>query len=468
MKLYVRNLGRINEAELDIRPLTVFVGKNNTNKTWVAYSLWALLRNLTWRRAGIGSTRTMGKSLMKLRPDETRKRIDAIVEGEIKRLPPHRFKDGDLVELDAARSFFLRDVEGPVSFALDPQHIGQVLRYDGVARDAQVKLEISPEEFREHEAKIVLGLSYVDGDLRIRWHGDQQDAEISQAIFEGEEVMRSLATDWMRAFAQRFLSLGTLLLLPTEREMLVATYESHEEAEREREFVLMAPTKAYSKYLSSAARRWSRNAPTVMPDVLTLMNERLLGGEIDFVKTVFKPQLVFIPKGGSALPIHAASAVVRSLAGLALYVRYAARRGDTVLIDEPEMNAHPEAQIATIELLALLVNRGVRVILTTHSSYILDHLNNLILAGRLSPKDQDDVMPEFRLGTKESFLKSNDVAAYQFDTNADESQVVIKSIYEPKDVWSEVQWDTFGDPSIYVGNLKMQTLVSKLPNVEQT
>jgi hypothetical protein len=48
MKLSVRKLGRIAQAEIDVRPLTIFVGPNNTNKTWVAYCLYALAQKLSF------------------------------------------------------------------------------------------------------------------------------------------------------------------------------------------------------------------------------------------------------------------------------------------------------------------------------------------------------------------------------------------------------------------------------------
>ena len=48
MKLSIRNLGKMASAELDIRPLTVFVGPNNTNKTWTAYALYGLARDLSY------------------------------------------------------------------------------------------------------------------------------------------------------------------------------------------------------------------------------------------------------------------------------------------------------------------------------------------------------------------------------------------------------------------------------------
>ncbi|MGL5033044.1 MAG: AAA family ATPase, partial [Microcystaceae cyanobacterium] len=39
MKVKFWNLGSIKEAELDLRPLTVIIGPNNSNKTYIAYSI---------------------------------------------------------------------------------------------------------------------------------------------------------------------------------------------------------------------------------------------------------------------------------------------------------------------------------------------------------------------------------------------------------------------------------------------
>jgi hypothetical protein len=39
MQVGIKGLGVIAQAEIDIRPLTVFVGPNNTGKTWAAYTI---------------------------------------------------------------------------------------------------------------------------------------------------------------------------------------------------------------------------------------------------------------------------------------------------------------------------------------------------------------------------------------------------------------------------------------------
>lgn len=39
MKIKIANLGVIEKAEIDLKPLTVFIGRNGTGKTWAAYTL---------------------------------------------------------------------------------------------------------------------------------------------------------------------------------------------------------------------------------------------------------------------------------------------------------------------------------------------------------------------------------------------------------------------------------------------
>ncbi len=41
MKFKIKNFGNIKEAEIELKNLTVFVGENNTNKTWTAYLIYA-------------------------------------------------------------------------------------------------------------------------------------------------------------------------------------------------------------------------------------------------------------------------------------------------------------------------------------------------------------------------------------------------------------------------------------------
>ena len=49
------------------------------------------------------------------------------------------------------------------------------------------------------------------------------------------------------------------------------------------------------------------------------------------------------------------------------------------MVDEPELNLHPENQRKIARLFARLVNVGLKVFLTTHSDYIIREFNTLIM-----------------------------------------------------------------------------------------
>ena len=60
-----------------------------------------------------------------------------------------------------------------------------------------------------------------------------------------------------------------------------------------------------------------------------------------------------------------------------------------LIIDEPESHLDTANQIQLARLLARLVNAGTKVLITTHSDYIIKEINNLImLSGDFDDKEQ--------------------------------------------------------------------------------
>jgi predicted ATPase len=49
------------------------------------------------------------------------------------------------------------------------------------------------------------------------------------------------------------------------------------------------------------------------------------------------------------------------------------------MIDEPELNLHPDNQRLMARLIAMLVNVGIKVMMTTHSDYLVREFNTLIM-----------------------------------------------------------------------------------------
>lgn len=64
----------------------------------------------------------------------------------------------------------------------------------------------------------------------------------------------------------------------------------------------------------------------------------------------------------------------------------AAKPGQLVYIEQPELHLHPNAQVALAQTLADAAKRGVHVVAETHSSLLLLGIQTLVAEGKLSPK----------------------------------------------------------------------------------
>lgn len=104
--------------------------------------------------------------------------------------------------------------------------------------------------------------------------------------------------------------------------------------------------------------------------------------------------------------LHMASSTVKSLFSLWFYLEHQAHPGDILMIDEPELNIHPNNQRQIARLLASLVNAGINVVISTHSDYIIREFNSLIMLnkdtrGRLRRKhgySENEILPPEKIG----------------------------------------------------------------------
>jgi Fe-S cluster assembly ATPase SufC len=124
---------------------------------------------------------------------------------------------------------------------------------------------------------------------------------------------------------------------------------------------------------------------------------------------------------------------------LLLYLRYRASKGDFLVIDEPEMNLHPESQAKLLEALSILVSLGVRILLTTHSPYVMAHLENLVNGNHENPEILKRQCSYLYLQDERAFLPIDQVSAYEMKDNK------LVSLNDPD---SGIKWDTLSDVSV--------------------
>ncbi|HYO59641.1 AAA family ATPase, partial [Archangium sp.] len=183
---------------------------------------------------------------------------------------------------------------------------------------------------------------------------------------------------------------------------------------------------------------------------LSALLKQVVGGEIAYVADADYKHLVF-RTGGAEVPLQAAASLSRAVAGLSVYIERFFQPDDVLIIDELEMNAHPQAQVALTEFIAALVNSGVRVVLTTHSPYVVDHLNNLMEASRAPAEKREELARKFALGTPSSFISPEKVAVHAFQEESPEGEVIVREVLNRET--GLIDWSTFSRVSEHITNL---------------
>ena len=146
-----------------------------------------------------------------------------------------------------------------------------------------------------------------------------------------------------------------------------------------------APAKYAYPYAEELRGIWDNKShpPAVKPDgainVLLETFSRVVDGEY-----IEKDGNVFYRQRDTDLKllVDEVSTSVRAMTQLNYFIKRIRGINPMLMIDEPELNLHPERQRALARLLAKLVNvGGTSVMITTHSDYIVRELNSLIAFG---------------------------------------------------------------------------------------
>ncbi len=120
------------------------------------------------------------------------------------------------------------------------------------------------------------------------------------------------------------------------------------------------------------------------------------------------------------LSLFETSSAVKSLLLFDLYIKHWSQENDFLLIDEPELNLHPENQRLIARLIARLVNKGIKVFLTTHSDIFIREINNLMMLDSLN---DDKVNKKYKY-EKGELLSKDKVKVYTTENHQIKSVLI--------------------------------------------
>jgi hypothetical protein len=431
MHITLKNLGRLQEATIDInKDLIVLVGPNNTSKTYVAHALYGLYK-------GFGQNYV----------DAVRRCVSRGVDDRGRATLPSQ------ISLEMFEREHLGRITSEIGISYQKQLADVFAARDDAFAGSSVELALSESLLtamrkRTIEQDVERTINLSDGVVSVRkrkgsdvWEFEQLSGTPTPGIATDESTkgqMSSLEIAYIHV-AMDFLSSGQLgfsmpFILTAERaaiqlfskellvgrallvESMLGVMERHHGPSLEY---------ALAETLRSSARRYPlaiRDGLFFSEDIARLekhsseyapfadrLEREMSGGSF---RVASAGEMLFRPNSvESEIGLPLASSSVKSLAGLSFYLRHIAKRGNFLIVDEPELNLHPDNQRRVARLLVRLSQSGLRVLISTHSDYVVREINNSIM---LSSDRAATLRRRLEYGDDE-VVAPGKVAAYLFD-----------------------------------------------------
>ncbi|MFK5977212.1 MAG: AAA family ATPase [Sulfurovum sp.] len=138
---------------------------------------------------------------------------------------------------------------------------------------------------------------------------------------------------------------------------------------------------------------------------------------VDRAEEIGMGDISYNHKSGENIPMYLSSSMVNQLSTLYLYFKYWYDDNSFLIIDEPEMNLHPSKKIEVMELLMHFASKN-KLLMATHSATIAKSLINYMHLFDLKEKNKDTKVfveeNELKMDT-DIALSSNDIGIYYFN-----------------------------------------------------
>ena len=381
LRISIRNLGPISEGVIDLRPLTILTGPNNSGKSYAA----ALVHSIVSAENGTLPA-----------PDPSRLGHLPLLQrvygrfGEIPRAggalrAPVPGRLAGRIRAYVLRELFPAALLGHIAASLGPAG-GLARRGAGPARVA-VRGGFSASLAGKVSVRRASPRDGAGGpDLESLVRGIIKESRIPgtpPASARFPAARSALLESWMRG-ADVTGSMGPCRPV-AHSPRLAGTIADHDGA-------LLLPDERGPLYGLGSG-----------------IESDLLSGSIDLKTNAGARREILYRSRGTTVPLQAASAAASEIAPVTLYLKHVAVPGSLLVIEEPESHLHVGGQVVMARCIVRMVRAGLRVLLTTHSSPIIDEISTYMQSSRASPAARR------RSGLRPGdYLEFDEVAPYEF------------------------------------------------------
>ena len=457
LELTVSNFGPIAEASIELRPMSVFVGPSNTGKSCMAALIYALHRffngysaNANYNSArgarslakkfGVTGMQEMFLNLETTPSIHLQEPVAGLVRQSLNEVAPlGKILDGEMTRCfgtGRAQDLIRYSSGGRADFSLRGTTSTGTGRNDPFAYSVAVKQET------ELQASI-------PGSMPERIEAENIPPPVASWLFSPEGLMKDKTRDTTERVLTGFLKTLVSACIPS---IVGPVARPAHYLPADRAGVMHAHQVAVRGLIAGASRTGlGRDAPMpilsgvlgdFMEQLVALadpsmreqdedydhlarnLEQTLLRGAVRVEQSpVNYPAFVFQPDGWKRdLPLMNASSMVSELAPVVLYLRHVVQRGDLLIIEEPESHLHPAMQVEFTRQLAAAVQSGVRVIITTHSEWVLEELANLVRLAALPEERRDGI------DDADAALSPDQLGAWFFEPGSEGNGSMVREI----------------------------------------
>lgn len=406
MKLIIKNLGPIknNTQAIDLdKDFFVFVGRNNSGKSYVAQLLWAIFNQDIIHKFA-------------------RKNLEIIDTRIVENVNEVEITSELVGQILYKYSLFLQEETKKEIFNIDKQ--AQLLNNTVIDFDYQIselkELAITSVFSIPHEEENKI--EYIEikkekGDLIYKFEEKQLPNNIKEIITKKYSdgnlldvkksiLISTIIRTMLKHQHETFFLPASRIFFPTFYLYIYEVDRKQREQDIKKLVDLLENPRRQGKIELSdfeGLEVWKRKYTEPMNQVfeklfslnfeenistsyinLVEQLQEIIGGEILplSLKGISPIEFYFkINSMNEPLPMYLASSSVNQLTLLYLYLKYwAEEKNNFLMIDEPEVNLHPENQIKLLNILIQFIQNESRnkVLITTHSSILANAINNYI------------------------------------------------------------------------------------------
>ncbi|MEA5578402.1 AAA family ATPase [Anabaena sp. UHCC 0451] len=419
MKLIIKNLGPIknNTQAIDLdKDFFVFVGRNNSGKSYVAQLLWAIFNQDLINKFA-------------------HKNLDILNNYIIENVNHLEVGSELLAKILTRYSLFLQEETKKEIFNISEKSeiVNSAILNNNIVLDIVINFDYEISELKEQEVRFIHEseniLEYIEvqknkGELIYKFEDKELPENIKGVIpkifldrnlvdQKKSVLITSIIITMLKHQHETFFLPASRIFFPTfyryiydierkEREQnfkkivdLLENKKDNFQFPDVKEFFQRQYTEPMNKVFEKLFNIFKDKVKENYIDLVQQLKE-ILGGEIITVaQEVISPIEFYFKTRDKILPMYLASSSVNQLTLIYLYLKYWAEEKDNFLmIDEPEVNLHPENQIKFLNILIQFVQSqtGNKVLITTHSSILANAINNYIYLDIL--KNQNGVNVE--------------------------------------------------------------------------